>query len=76
MSALVCCVLSRAKQVVADLTSDLAHVLSLVHIDVNCECYYYGLLLRFLWRVSSFLLLILLRILLYHTAAAQLLASS
>jgi hypothetical protein len=27
---------------VADLTSGLAHVISLVHFDVNCECCYHG----------------------------------
>ena len=59
---------------VTDLTSGLAQVLSLVHIDVYCECYYYGLLLRCVWCVYSFLLL--LWILFSHTAAAQLLANS
>ena len=49
------CELSRAKQVVAlarrsrwDLQSGLARVLSLVRIDVNCECYYLGVIGVFL----------------------------
>jgi len=58
---------------VTDLTSGLAQVPSLVHIDVNCKYYYYGLLLRCVWCVSSFILL--LWFLHSHTAAAQLLAN-
>jgi hypothetical protein len=49
------CELSRAKQVVAlarrsrwDFQSGLARVLSLVRIDVNCECYYLGVIGVFL----------------------------
>ena len=54
MSKLVCCELSREKQVVArDVGSrrdkfGLAHALSLVRIDVNCECYYLGVIGVFL----------------------------
>jgi hypothetical protein len=55
MSTLVCCELSRAKQVVArdvgsrrDLQSGLAHALSLVRIDVSFECYYSGVCCVFL----------------------------
>jgi hypothetical protein len=56
-------------------TSGSAPVISLVRFDVNCECYYYGLLLllRCVWCVSSFHFL---WFLLSHTFAAQLLANS
>jgi hypothetical protein len=49
VSALACCELSRAKQVVArdvgsrrDLQSGSARALSLVRVEVNCEYYYSG----------------------------------
>ena len=75
ISTVTCCELSRAKQVMArdsgsrrDLKSGLARALSLVRIDANCACYYFGLcdgffFLRLLWFLFS------------HTAAVQLLAN-
>jgi len=58
MSTLVFCELSRAKKVLArdavsrrNIQSSLAHALSLVRIDMDCECYYSGVCGMFLLQL-------------------------